>query len=165
MEPVQPCNTYHGVLKDKALWRAPDGKSAFKVYFVDIIGRSDRARTEWDLCGLGRGAFLDCLARTEGVEGVGFILAFPHITKAFRYGPNAETVLNVRAWRTRDMSPLDLARGEGYVEFACLAEALVAADEYKFWAQAQTVEDYLARWSPWREGAIARHDKLLAHWG
>ena len=50
------------------------------------------------------------------------------------------------------------------MEFACLAEALIAADEYGFWAEAATVEDYLVRWSAFKEGPIVRHDKLLRYW-
>ena len=47
------------------------------------------------------------LAETEGVEGSGFVLAFRHISKVFRFGPEAETALNVRAWKTQGMAPLD----------------------------------------------------------
>jgi len=64
------------------------------------------------------------------VEGIGFVTAFPHITKVFRFGPEAETAMNVCAWDTRSMAPIGLGRSQGYVEFACLAEAAIAADEY-----------------------------------
>ncbi|HOQ61853.1 MAG TPA: hypothetical protein PKZ08_14600 [Vicinamibacterales bacterium] len=161
---VKPCNTYHAVLSGKALCRRADARSAFKVYFIDIIGRKDPARTVWAQSGLDRADFLARLAGTEGVEGVGFVTAFPHITKVFRHGPEAEVVMNVRAWNTRDLAPLSLGRGQDYVEFACLAETLIAADEHLFWADARTVEEYLARWSPFADGPVARHDKLLEYW-
>jgi len=145
--------------------RPADGRSAFKVYFIDIIGRKDPSRTVWAQSGIDRADFLARLARADGVEGVGFVTAFPHITKVFRFGPNPEIVLNVRAWRTEDFSPLSLERGEEYVEFACLAEAIIAADEFRFWAEAPSVEAYLARWCDWAEAPILDHAKLRRYFG
>jgi hypothetical protein len=84
--------------------------------------------------------------------------------KVFRFGPDREIIENARAWATQTMKPLDLARGEGYMEFACLAEALVAAEEFAFWAQARTVEEYLDRWSTVTDCPIAVHNKLQAYW-
>ena len=164
MLPLKPANPYHAVIGSRDLVRGADGKTAFKVYFVDIIGRADPTRTEWDKCGLRKDAFLAALAKTDGIEGVGFITAFPHITKAFRCGPESEIVMNVRAWNTRDMSRLDLARSDGYVEFACLAEAMIGADEFQFWAQADSVAAYLAQWSSYTGGPVARRDKLMQYW-
>lgn len=164
MLPVGRCDSYHAARSGEDVFRGKDGKSVFKVYYVDIIGRSDPSRTVWAECGRTRESFLSGLAETEGVEGVGFVTAFPHITKAFRFGPERETILNVRAWTTADMSPIDLGRGEGYVEFACLAEALIAGEEYAFWAEADSVEAYLEKWSRFQDGPIARNDKLSAYW-
>jgi hypothetical protein len=163
MLPIKPCAPYHAIVRNKVLFRDA-GKTAFKVYFVDIIGRPDPARTEWDKCGLSPTDYLSRLGRTDGIEGIGFIVAFPHITKAFRFGPENEIVINVRAWWTKDMAPVDLTRSDGYVEFACLAEAAIAADEFSFWAAAQTVDEYLGKWSGYAEGPIARNDKLRAYW-
>lgn len=165
MQPLKPANPYHAVITGRELLRGADGKTAFKVYFVDIIGRADPTRTEWDKCGLRQDEFLAALAQTPGVEGVGFITAFAHLTKVFRFGPESEIVLNVHGWHTRGLAPLDLGRSDGYVEFACLAEARLAADEYQFWAQADAVADYLAHWSDYRGGPVARRDKLLHYWG
>jgi len=164
MQPIKPCNTYHAVAAGTSLLRCRDGRSVFKVYFLDIIGRPDPARTVWSASGMTPSVWVKQLDGIEGVEGIGFITAFPHITKAFRFGPEAETVLNVRAWSTRDLKPLDLARGDGYAEFACLAEALLAADEYRLWADAETVEAYLRDWSDAVDCRVARHDKLRAAW-
>jgi len=164
MQPVQPCGTYHAVSAGKDLFRSPDGKTVLKVYYFDIIGRPEPARTVWDLCGLSKKDFLASLAKAAGAEGIGFVTAFPHITKVFRYGPDREIIVNARAYATPGMKPLDLARGEGYVEFACMAEALVAAEEFAFWAEARTVAEYLERWSAVRDCPIAAHDKLLAYW-
>ena len=158
------CSTYHALVPDRDTFRGPDGKTVFKVYYVDIIGRKDPSRTVWDLCGLEKADFLQSLAGAEGVEGIGFITAFPHITKAFRFGPGAEIVINVRAWNTKDMTDIDLARSQDYVEFACLAEALIAADEFCFWAEADSVDKYLSQWSACTDAPIVRNDKLRQYW-
>jgi hypothetical protein len=164
MQCIKPCNTYHAVLNSRELCRLADGKSVFKVYFIDIIGRKELVGTVWAQSGMSVKDFPARLARTDGVEGVGFITAFPHITKVFRFGPEAETVMNVSAWDTRSMAPISLSRSQGYVEFACLAEAAIAADEYNAWARTRTVDEYLQQWSSFADGPIARHDKLLKYW-
>ena len=165
MQTIKPCNTYHAVLNGKELCRPADGKSAFKVYFIDIIGRKDPECTVWTLSGMSAKDFPARLAQTVGVEGIGFVTAFPHITKVFRFGPEAETVLNVRAWDTRSMAPISLGRSQDYFEFACLAEVAIAADEYNAWARTRSVEEYLQEWSSFADGPLARHDKLLEYWG
>ena len=158
----KPVATYDARAAGTRLLRGGDGRSAFKVYFVDIAGRPDPGRYEWDRGNLSRDAFLASFA--PRADGVGFVTAFPHIVKLFRFGPHAETVLDVRAWRTPDLAEYPLARGDGTFEFACLAEALVAADEYGFWAAARSVEEYLDRWSDFARGAIADHAKLGRYW-
>ena len=164
MQPIKPCNTYHAIDSGRHLLRPPDGKSAFKVYFLDIIGRKDPSRTVWAAADVQRAAYLEALAAAPAVEGIGFITAFPHVTKIFRYAPEAEIVLHVRALNSRDMTPIDLARADDYLEFACLAEAVIAADEYLFWAEAQSVAHYLKQWSPFADGPVARNDKLGTYW-
>jgi hypothetical protein len=144
--------------------RMPDGKSVFKVYFVDIIGRKQPERYEWKLCGRSQEDFLARLKALR-IEGVGFVIAFPHITKVYRYGPNPEIVINVRAFKTDGLEPLSLERSEGYMEFACLAEAVIAADEYRSWANARSVEEYLKSWSSFEDGPIVEHGKLGRYWG
>jgi hypothetical protein len=140
----------------------PDGKSVFKVYYVSITGRDDPARYEWGKAPLSRGDFERQFA-ASGLEGVGFVTAFPHITKVFRFAPSMETVLHVRALQTASLEPLNLDRGGGWVEFACYAEALLANDEYRFWAEASSVEAYLQAWSDFSEGPIVVHDKLMRY--
>lgn len=164
MEPIKPCNTYRARNSGRMLLTMPDGKSVFKFYFVDIVERREPERFEWSLCGRTQDAFLKVLA-ASGIEGIGFVVAFPHITKVFRYGPGMETVMNVRAFKTDGLEPISLDRGEGYVEFACLAEALIAADEYRIWAEATSVEDYLKEWSTHDDGPIADNAKLKRYWG
>ncbi|MBI3948164.1 MAG: hypothetical protein HY321_19760 [Armatimonadetes bacterium] len=162
MEKIKPCNSYIGRPAGTEMLRLADGRSALKVYFIDIPGRSTPERFEWDRCGRPRAGLVEALAGA-GVEGIGFVTAFPHITKVFRFGPNPETVLHVRAYRTEDLADLPLERGEGYVEFACLAEAIIAAEEYRFWAAARSVAEYLDRWCDWPESPIVDHGKLGRH--
>jgi hypothetical protein len=174
MQPVKPCNTYHAVLSSHELWRGADGKSAFKVYFCDIVGRKEPARTVWAQCGLAKADsssealakvdFLKGLGKIESAEGVGFVTAFPHVMKVFRFGPEAETNCNVRGWSTMDLKPLDLARSDGYVEFACYAEAAIAAEEFAYWAAAKSVEEYLGRFCRSADWPVAQNDKLAAYW-
>jgi hypothetical protein len=159
----KPANPYDARISGKHLLRCTDGRSAFKVYFIDIVGRAEPARYEWARCPTDRDAFLAGLARVA--EGVGFVTAFPHVAKLFRFGPHAETVLDVRAYRTADLSEYPLPRGDGTFEFACLAEALIAADESAAWASAADVGEYLARWSPFAAAAVADHGKLGRWWG
>ncbi len=164
MKTMKPCNTYHGILDERLLHRCADGRSAFKVYFIDVVGRPEPARTVWAQSGMARDKILARLDGLEGMEGIGFITAFPHVTKIFRFGPESETVVNVRAWNPRDWTPLPLARCEEYVEFACYAEAGIALDEFNFWSAAETVEEYLARWSDQSDWPIKRHGKLMEYW-
>ncbi len=157
MQEVKPCNTY--AARPSGVATYCDGPTVYKVYYVDIYGRQEPERYEWDRCELPRATAIEHLA-TAGVEGVGFVVAFPHITKVFRFAPSAETVMHVRAFRTTDFAPLDLQREEGYLEFACYAEAVIAAAEYELWARAKTVEEYLEGTWPGAEARIADHTKL-----
>lgn len=158
--PKQP-QPYHAVLFFRTLLRPPGRRSAFKVYFINLTGRQDRARYEWNAAPQAAGEMLQALAETVP-EGVGFIAAFRHITKIFRFDPDLETVLNVRAFKTDGLAPLDLKRAEYYLEFACLAETVLAADEYRFWAGARSVEEYLSSFSRFSECEIASVSKLAA---
>lgn len=158
----KPANPYDARISGTRLVRGPDRRSAFKVYFLDIVGRANPERYEWDRCATGRDAFLAGLR--ELADGVGFVTAFPHVTKLFRFGPHVETVLDVRGFRTPDLSEYPLARGDGTAEFACLAEALIAADEYGFWAAAADVGEYLGCWSAFAAGRIADPGKLGRYW-
>lgn len=158
---VTPCRPYHGRIVDHSLAVMADGKSRFKVYFVSIVGRDQPERYEWAHCGLAPAEFVRRFSAGAD-EGVGFVTAFPHITKVFRYAPEAEILLHVKAFNTRDFAPIDLGRGAGYVEFACYAEAALAADEYHAWARSRTVAEYLDFWSAQQEAPILDHAKLRA---
>ena len=161
---VVPCRTYHSRTVGSTLVRLPDGRSVFKVYYLSIIGRDNPERFEWDRCALKPAAFEVRLAKI-GLEGVGFVTAFPHITKVFLFAPAMETVLHVLAFNTADLSPLSLGREDDYLEFACYAEAAIGADEYHAWARAQTVEDYLAYRSPFVDGPVKTNRKLAEYAG
>lgn len=151
------CQPYAARSAGRALYTR--GPHAFKVYFIDIPGRQRPELYEWDRSGQARPSVLAGLARA-GVEGIGFVCAFPHIAKAFRFAPENETVLHVRAFRPADFAELDLGRADGYVEHACLAESVIADQEYRCWASAATVEAYLGQWVDWSPVAIADHGKL-----
>jgi hypothetical protein len=157
VHPVEASESYAAQPAGRAA--CENGAHAFKVYFIDITGRQHPERYEWDRSGCERASVLLGLKRA-GVEGIGFVCAFPHIAKVFRFGPESETVLNVRAFRPADFAALDLGRSDGYVEYACLAEAVIAEAEYRLWAAARTVEDYLGRWVDWQPVAIADEGKL-----
>ncbi|HZS33416.1 MAG TPA: hypothetical protein VFC42_08565 [Methylomirabilota bacterium] len=162
MHPIQPCQSYQARPAGRAVYA--NGPHRFKVYYVDIPGRSRPELYEWDQAGRDRETVLAGLKRA-GVEGVGFVCAFPHVAKVFRFGPENETVLNVRAFRPADFGDLDLGRADGYVECACLAEAVLLEAEYRLWAAAPTVEDYLHRWVDWPPVAIGDRAKLARYYG
>ncbi len=160
MEPIKPANTYAARPAGTATYE--NGGHVFKIYYVDIYGRSEPERYEWDLCGRPRQSLIEGLAQA-GVEGIGFVVAFPHITKVFRFAPSAETVMHVKGYRTESFKEMDLAREEGYVEFACYAEALIAADEYRLWAEAASVSSYLEMRSEWDSAPVRDNTKLARH--
>lgn len=161
---VTACRTYHSKTVGGGLLRLPDGKSAFKVYYVSIIGRDEPSRFEWGKCALTAESF-EAMVTKSGWEGVGFITAFPHITKVFRFAPSMETVMHVRAFNTTDLKPLSLEREDGFVEFACYAEAAIAADEYHAWAKAASVEEYLRFRSAFVDGPVKTNRKLAEYAG
>ena len=159
---IKPCRPYDSKIVRKSLLRLPDGVSAFKVYFVSLTGRDKPETFDWAHSPLKPEAFEAALAKLAP-EGVGFVTAFPHITKVFRFAPSGETILHVRAFKTADLGPLDLGRPDGYLEFACYAEAELAGDEYRAWAEAASVEKYLEYFSPFSRGGIADNAKLAAY--
>jgi len=160
MHPIKPCNPYIARPAGQALYRRD--RHAFKIYYVDIVGRDQPERYEWDRCGRSREALLDALTDAD-IAGVGFVASFPHITKVFRFAPSAEIIMHVRAFNTADFAEINLQREEGYLEFACYAEALIAADEYRFWAEADAVAAYLEQWSPWAAAPVRDHQKLARY--
>jgi hypothetical protein len=159
---IKPCRPYHAKLAGTSRIVMPDQKSQFKLYYFSLIGRDDPARFEWEHASLKPEQFEACLVK-NGLEGVGFITAFPHITKVFRFAPSMETVLHVRAYSTMDMKAMDLSREDNFLEFACYVEAVIAAAEYKIWAQSRTVPEYLAAFGDFADGAIIKHDKLAEY--
>lgn len=160
---VTPCRTYHAQTVGQGLLRMPDGRSAFKLYYVSVIGRDRPELFEWARAAQTREAFEQALL-AAAPAGVGFVLAFPHVTKIYRFSPGAETILDVREHQTQGLRPLDCAREEGFHEFACYAEAVIAADEYRAWAAAASVEEYLAARSAAADFPVIRHAKLAAYW-
>ena len=161
---IKPCQSYRARGAGRSRLSMSYGKSVFKLYYLDVPGRDDPSRYEWGRCGMKPEEF-ERLILSQPFEGVGFITAFPHITKVFRFAPSVETVLHVRAFHTQKLQPLDLGREDGYLEFACLAEALIANDEYRACAAAGSVRDYLQFFSDFAYGPVVSHTKLATYWG
>jgi len=158
---IKPCNPYSSVVVSKKLVTLAGG-SAFKVYYVSLTGRANPERCDWAFSPLKPADFEKALVKLNP-EGAGFITAFPPITKIFRFAPSGETIMHVRGLKTEDLSPLDLSRPDGYLEFACYAEAAIAADEYREWAGTRSVEEYLKYFSPFDGGAVLDNAKLAAY--
>jgi hypothetical protein len=140
---IAPCRTYHAITSSVNLIEMPHRKTAFKIYYLSIIGRDKPDLYEWEHCALTEDEFESTLI-TSGQEGIGFVTAFPHITKIFRFAPVMETVLDISEFDTEGLMAKDCSRDDGYHEFACYAEAVIAAEEYHAWAKAATVSTYLA---------------------
>ena len=160
---IAPCRTYHAQTVGRSMLWMPDGGSAFKLYYISAIGREKPELFEWRHCPRTPGDFEAAFLAGDH-RGIGFVIAFPHVTKIFRFSPGAETILDVREFHTDSMRPLDCTRGEGYHEFACYAETVIAGDEYHAWAKAATVEDYLASRSEAADFPVATNTKLAAYW-
>lgn len=157
---IKPCKPYISRVGCRKLLRMAGG-SAFKIYYVSLLGRGNPEPYDWDSSELKPEKFEAELVKLAP-EGVGFITVFTPITKIFRFAPSAETIMHVRAINTATMAPLDLARPDNYLEFACYAEAALAADEYRAWAAAKDVEEYLGSFSSFAGGPVVKHDKLAA---
>ncbi len=160
---IKPCRPYHSKTIGFQLLEMPAGKSVFKLYFVSIVGRDRPELYEWGAPGPDMAAAAERF-RGAGLEGVGFIIAFPHITKVFRFAPAMETVLHVRAFNTGSLEPLGLGRDDDYLEFACYAEAAIAAEEYHAWAAARTVGEYLRFQSRFTDGPVNSNRKLADYY-
>jgi len=170
---ISVCLPYHSRTVGRKLIHMSDGKSAFKLYFISITGRQEPERYEWEHTSLNREEVTTQWEQSQRVRGIGFLTIFPHITKLFRFSPARETILEVHAFRTADQSPMDLSLGgsslgdsslgDSWMEFACYAEAAIAGDEYRAWAQAESVGEYLRSFSDFGDGPITSHDKL-ARW-
>lgn len=160
---IGTCRPYHAQTIGQSVLRMPDGRSVFKVYYISVIGRDKPEVFEWQHCPHTRGEFEKTFLAGSH-EGIGFVIAFPHVAKIFRFSPATETVMDVREFHTEGMRSMDCSRGDGFHEFACYAEAAIAADEYRAWARAATVEEYLAFRSTAADFPVASNTKLAAYW-
>ncbi len=160
---VEACSNYQAEIDDFRLVRKADGKSVFKIYYCSITGRPSPERYEWSRCKISKDQFAEDFA-ASAYEGIGFVTAFPHIAKVFRFAPKAEILEHVCAFKPEDGSAISLVRDDGFYEFACLAEAVLANDEFKFWAEAGSVEQYLLQHSDVSCFKIGNHGKLKQYW-
>lgn len=160
---VEACSSYQAEIDDFRLVRKADGKSVFKIYYCSITGRPSPERYEWSRCKISKDQFAADFA-ANAYEGIGFVTAFPHIAKVFRFAPKAEILEHVCAFKPEDGSVISLVRDDGFYEFACLAEAVLANDEFKFWAEAGSVQEYLLQRSAESCFKIGNHGKLKQYW-
>ena len=160
---IAKCRTYHAQTDGRGVVRMPDGQSVFKLYYVSIIGRDQPELYDWQHSPHSHAEFERDFVR-GGHEGIGFAIVFPHVTKIYRFSPVMETILDVREYDTYGMTPRDCARQDGFHEFACYAEAVIAADEYRAWAKAVTVNEYLVFRSDATEFQVVSDNKLATYW-
>ena len=160
---IPDCRPYHAVTSSMSLVQMPDGKSVHKIYYLSIIGRDKPELYEWERCAITKGEFEEAF-RSGGHEGIGVVTDFPHITKVFRFGPSMETVLDIQEFDTDGMTVRDCSRDDGYHEFACYAEAVIAAEEYHAWAKAESVEEYLRTECDCTDFPVVSHSKLQTHY-
>jgi len=160
---IARCRTYHAITSSTTALSMLDGRSVFKVYYISIIGRDRPELYEWERCTPGREEFERAFV-AGGHEGIGFAIAFPHVTKIFRFAPSMETVLDIREFDTVGMQPKNCERGDGYHEFACYAEAVIAAEEYHAWARATGVREYLDFRCACADFPVASNSKLAEYW-
>ncbi|MDA0745434.1 MAG: hypothetical protein O2954_02890 [bacterium] len=160
---IATCRSYHGITSSVNLLHMPDGKSAFKIYYLSIIGRDKPELYEWEHCAPSTEQFEETF-RASSHEGIGFITAFPHITKVFRFSPVMETVMDITEMNTNDLEVRDCPRDDEYHEFACYAEAVIAAEEYHAWAKATSVDEYLKFRCTIEDFPVASNTKLATHW-
>jgi hypothetical protein len=160
---ISTCRPYHAKTVGQNLLQMPDRKSAFKVYYLSIIGRDKPEQYEWEHSPWTQDSFEKTFL-AGNYEGIGFVTAFPHVTKIFRFSPYSETILDVTEFSTRDMQLKDCSRADKSHEFACYAEALIAADEYRAWAKAKTVEEYLSFRCSTTDFPVISNTKLAEHW-
>ena len=160
---IKKCNPYNARTVAQGLLHMPDKKSVFKIYYVSITGRAKPELYEWEHCLHTQTDFeQDFLNRA--FEGIGFVTAFPHISKVFRFSPYAETVLDVIEFNTIKMQPKDCSREDGSHEFACFAESVISAEEFVAWAKAATVAEYLKFRCSKTEFSIFSNQKLAEYW-
>jgi hypothetical protein len=161
---IKTCQNYHAVSSSTKLAQMPDGKSIFKIYYISIIGRDKPELYEWDNCLLTQAAYYSrFLSGTH--TGMGFATAFPHITKVFRFSPTMETNMDVKIFDSPSLTPIPYPRDEDdYLQFACYAEAIIAAEEFRAWAKASSVEEYLKHFCHTSDFPVKTNCKLKEYW-
>jgi hypothetical protein len=147
---------YLGVIKANSLIPSVP----VKAYFFDIQGRARPELYEWDSSDLsydevGRG--IERLLLNTPHVGVPHIVAtMPSFTRAYRFGDprNRESETNIYQigiWNTPDV-----VRGSvdnlGPETIGCLQELDLLAEEVRFWANSESVEEYLTKFV--EEGVI-----------
>jgi hypothetical protein len=137
------------------------GKSYFKLYSLQIVGRAQRSKYEWASAGRSKEQTVVQL-KEQDIEGVGFACVFPHITKVFYYGCSEtcqETNLYVRVFGGDPLQPISPERGDG-MEIACAGEMDIASKEFALWQRCASVKDYLNKFVNPSICSFENHQKL-----
>ncbi len=165
MEDVPLNKPYNGYLHSSGQLRV-GGEVVGKAYFLDIRGREDPERTEWDYASLDRDEVLRGLEGllTDGDVYVAGI--FPHVTTVWKWGNplegNQETNLyRVLFLNTGDLSPAEWT-GE-YGAIGCPAEIALVCEEARLWAESGSVEEYLERFASFDPVCVREPNKLREH--
>jgi len=163
MKTIKPCPPYYARLERFTVLNMPDGKSVYKIYYISRLDRDKPELYEWPFSQLTQESFEDSFL-AGGYEGIGFVIAFPHVTKIFQFSADKETILDVKEYITAQMQTREMPKIDGFHEFACLAEALIAAEEYKAWASARSVDEYLAYRCDLMDFPVLSNIKLSEYW-
>lgn len=154
---------YHSFLRGHTLIESVPAK----VYFLDMLGRKDPEIHEWGASGIGLSRVTTSIERalSPSHKGVPHIVtSFPHFTRAYRFGnPGLEesetNVYHAGLWKTNELdsgiiNPLERESA------GCLGEIEILAQEIKFWAESQNVEEYLKRFAENHDLRVEVYDKL-----
>jgi hypothetical protein len=160
MDSTQVSPPYTSELSGTAVLRA-GGKSQFKLYFLQILGRAQRSKYEWAQAKRSKEQTVSQL-ESLSLDGVGFACLFPHITKVFFFGSpegNRETNLYVRAFSGDPLQQISLEYG-GSMEVACAGEMDIASKEFALWQRCSSVEEYLDKFVVPNTCTFEDHGKL-----
>ena len=161
--PASPTYTSEAVKTDLL---STGGKSLLKLYFLQILDRTERSKYEWNFNARSKEEVVFQL-QAQGIDGVGFACIFPHIVKVFLFGSSDgcyETNLYVRAFRGDPLESTSLEYGSG-MEIACAGEIDIAAKEFALWRRCRSVEEYLDSFVEPERCGFENHQKLKVFLG
>ena len=139
-----------------------------KIYFASICGRiNPRVITEWDKTNLEKGEVIekldDLLLRNHRADIPHFVVSLPHNTVIFSWGDPRErsgretNVYRVGQVYTKQEGPFKLNSTGGILPqfIFCPIEGHVIGGEMEIRAASRTFEEYMSRFVPNTELAVA----------